>query len=109
MSIYELRTYRCMPGRLNEAVDRFPTYGIPLWAKHGIDHVGFWKVAVGNSNHDFIYMLRWESAGEREQKWKAFMEDPIWVEGRAKTEQNGPLVMTVNNQFLEPTPFSRLQ
>ncbi len=58
MSIYELRTYRCMPGKLNGLAARFPDSTLPLWEKHGIEHVGFWRVAVGNSNHDFIYMLR---------------------------------------------------
>jgi hypothetical protein len=108
MSIYELRTYRCMPGRVNDVVARFPIYGVPLWEKYGIEPVGFWRVQVGN-NHDFIYILRWENAGERDEKWNAFLNDPIWVEGRAKTEADGPLVMSVTNQFLEPTPFSRLQ
>jgi NIPSNAP protein len=107
--LYELRTYRCMPGKVNAVIDRFPQYGLPLWKKHGIDPVGFWKVAVGNSNHDFIYMLRWQNAGDREQKWNAFLNDPIWVEGRAGTEKDGPLVMTVNNQLLEPTDFSPMQ
>ena len=107
--IYELRTYRCAPGRLGEVVDRTIKHAVPLWEKHGIHHVGFWTVVIGNSNNDFIYLLRWGSAADREAKWPEFMADPDWVAARAKTEAAGPLINSVNNQFLAPTAFSGLQ
>lgn len=103
--IYELRTYTCVPGRMPEAIARFPEHALPLWEKHGIELVGFWTVVVGTSNQ-LIYMLRWRSLAERGARWATFQNDPAWIEARAQTEANGALVASVTNQLLEPTDFS---
>lgn len=104
--LHELRIYRCMPGRLPDLHKRFETITLPIWKKHGIRQVGFWTVYIGESNHDLYYLLEWESLAEREQKWHAFAHDPEWISARAETERNGPLVQTVSNQILVPTPYS---
>jgi len=106
--IYELRTYRCMPGRVADVIARFGRDVVPLWARHGVSLIGFWTVEVGNSSHDVIYLLRWESAAERDAKWQACGVDAEWLAARAKSEENGPLVMSINNQLLKPAPFSNL-
>ena len=106
---YELRTYRCSPGRIGDVVDRFARDVLPLWEKHGFDQIGFWTVVVGNSSHDVIYMLRWESAADRDAKWPQFATDPEWAQARERTERNGPLIETISNQLLAPTAFSTLQ
>lgn len=64
---------------------------------------------IGDSNHDLYYLLAWESLAEREEKWNAFQGDPEWQEKRAKTERDGPIVASVNNQILRPTSFSQVQ
>lgn len=107
--IHELRVYHCLPGRLPEVVRRFDTITLKLWEKHGIRQAGFWTTLVGESNSDLIYMLAWDSMAEREAKWNAFASDPEWLEKRAETEQNGPLISSISNQFLQPTPFSSVQ
>ena len=61
---------------------------------------------MGESNHDLTYLLAWESMAERETKWSAFMADPEWLAARADSEQDGPIVQTLANQFLAPTAFS---
>lgn len=107
--LYELRTYRCAPGRLPDVIDRFSRHVVPLWERHGVRHVGVWTVSVGNSSNDFIYMLQWETADERDAKLAAMGSDTTWLEARAKTEENGPLIMSINNQLLAPTAFSNLR
>ena len=37
------------------------------------------------------------------------MTDPEWLEKRAKTEENGPLVARISNSFLQPTSFSSVK
>lgn len=106
---HELRTYRCAPGRLRDVIGRMDEVVVPLWGEHGIHAVGFWTVDVGSSNNDLIYLSRWESAADREAKWDNFNSDPRWVEARARTEADGPLLLSANNDFLEPTAFSVLQ
>jgi NIPSNAP len=82
--IYELRTYHCLPGRLPALVKRFETATIRLLEKHGIQQLGFWTVAIGESNQDLIYMLQWESLAEREQRFAAFQSDPEWIEASSE-------------------------
>src|SRR5215469_5978981 len=103
--IYELRVYRCVPGRLPALLKRFETITLELWKKHGIRQAGFWTTLVGESNNDLTYMLAWESLAEREQKWNAFATDPEWISKRAETERDGQIVQTLSNQILAPTGF----
>lgn len=107
--LYEIRTYRCMPGRLADVTVRFRDHTSRLWTKHGITQIGYWTVAVGESNHDFIYILAWDSLSDRESKWELFARDPEWLTARAASEANGPLVQSVSNQILKPTDFSPLR
>jgi len=107
--IHELRIYHCMPGRLPDLNKRFETITLKLWEKHGIRQAGFWTVLVGPSNKDLYYLLEWKDMAEREQKWNAFVSDPEWLEKRAQTERDGPLVEVVENMFLAPTPYSKIK
>jgi hypothetical protein len=107
--IYELRIYRCVPGRLPDLLKRAETVTLKLREKHGIRQAGFWRTIIGESNQDLHYLLAWESLAERDRKWPLFMNDPEWVATRAKTEKNGPLIANVSNTILQPTTFSSVQ
>lgn len=107
--LYELRIYDCCPGRLPALLNRFDTITLKIWERHGIRQAGFWTTLVGESNHQLIYFLKWDSMAEREQKWGAFMSDPEWIEKRAETEKDAPIVANVSSQFLAPTSFSSVK
>ncbi len=107
--IYELRIYRCVPGRLPALLKRFETVTLKLWERHGIRQAGFWTTAIGESNQDLFYLLQWESLAEREKKWAAFASDPEWLAKRAETEKDGAIVANVSNQMLQPTSFSSVK
>src|SRR5215470_2245754 len=104
--IYELRVYRCVPGRLPALLKRFETTTLDIWKKHGIRQAGFWTTLVGESNQQLTYMLAWESLAEREQKWNAFSTDPEWLSKRAESERDGQIVENIASQLLAPTSFS---
>lgn len=107
--IYEMRVYRCVPGRLPALLKRFETITLGMWEKHGIRPAGFWTTLVGPSNQDLTYLLAWESLAERETKWNAFQGDPAWIEARAGTERDGAIVANIENAFLQPTAFSSVR
>ena len=107
--IHELRVYHTASGKLPELLNRFETITLKIWERHGIRQAGFWTVAIGENNHDLIYLVEWESLAEREEKWNAFQVDPEWLEKRAATEKNGPLVTTITNSILQPTSFSSVK
>ncbi|MSQ88051.1 MAG: NIPSNAP family protein [Betaproteobacteria bacterium] len=107
--IHEMRVYRCMPGRLPDLNKRFETITLKMWEKHGIRPVGFWTTVVGESNQDLHYMLEWKDLAERERVFGGFMIDPEWLQARAETEKNGPLVANITNTILAPTVYSKLR
>ena len=104
--LYELRIYDCCPGRLPALLDRFNTITLKIWERHGIRQAGFWTTVIGESNQQLVYLLACESLAEREQKWNAFQADPEWIEKRAETEREKPIVANVSSQIMAPTSFS---
>jgi hypothetical protein len=107
--IYELRDYKCLPGRLPALLNRFANVTLKLWDKHGIKQAGFWTTAVGESNQELHYMLAWESLDERQKKFAAFASDPEWIAKREESEKDGPIVANISNQLLMPTAFSSVK
>jgi hypothetical protein len=107
--IYELRVYHCLAGRLPALLKRFQDKTIALFEKHGIRQVGFWTVAIGESNQDLIYILQWDSMAERDKRFSAFASDPDWNAARRKSEEDGPIVASISNTILTPTSFSALK
>ena len=107
--IYEMRVYRCIPGRLPALLNRFATITLKLWEKHGIKQAGFFTTVVGESNQDLTYFVAWESLADREKKWAAFQADPEWIAKRAETEKDGAIVSNIVNQLLAPTAFSSVK
>ena len=107
--IYELRIYRCMPGKLAAQVKRFENITLKLWDKHGIRQVGFWTSVISESNNDLYYMLEWQNLAERESKWTAFMSDPEWIAAKAETEKDGAFTTHITNMILTPTSFSKMK
>ena len=104
--VYELRIYHPVAGRLPALLKRFETTTVHLFEKHGIRQMGFWTVAIGDSNQDLYYILVWESLADRDKKWATFQANPEWIEARRKSEEDGPLVASVVNSILAPTRFS---
>ena len=107
--IYELRVYRCLPGRLPVLLKRFENVTLKLWEKHGIRPAGFFTTLIGESNQELTYYLAWESLADRDKKWAAFQADPAWISARAETEKDGPIVANVAVQLLTPTAFSSVK
>jgi NIPSNAP len=107
--IHELRIYTCCPGKLPALMKRFETTTLTIWQRHGIKQAGFWTTLIGESNHTLTYLVAWESLAEREKKWGAFMVDPEWIEKRAASEKDGPIVANIVSQILVPTAFSAVK
>ena len=107
--IYEMRVYRCLPGRLPALLKRFETTTLKLWEKHGIRPAGFFTTLVGESNQELTYFLAWESLAERDKKCNAFATDSECLTARAKTEEDGQIVGNIVNQLLAPTAFSSVK
>ncbi len=107
--IYELRVYQPVPGQMPKLLARFRDKLLPIWEGHGIRPIGFWTTLVGESSNELTYILPWESLADRETRWTAFQTDPAWHKVRDDSERDGPIVASISNQILTPTPFSALK
>ncbi|MGX4771626.1 NIPSNAP family protein [Bradyrhizobium guangdongense] len=107
--IYEMRQYRCVPGRLPALLKRFETATLKIWEKHGIKQAGFFTTLIGESNQELTYFLAWESLADREAKWGKFVTDPDWAKARTESEADGQIVANIVSQILAPTAFSSVK
>jgi len=108
--IYEMRVYRCLPGRLPALLKRFENHHAELWRSTASSRAGFFTTLVGESNQELTYFLAWESLADREKKWTAFASDPEWINrARTRPKKDGQIVGNIVNQLLVPTPFSSVK
>jgi hypothetical protein len=104
-SIYEMRIYTIAPGKAEALHNRFRNHTLRLFAKHGIESVGYW-MPVDTADQRLFFLLRYPSREARETRWNAFVEDPDWKAAYKASEANGPLVSKAENPFLIRTDYS---
>lgn len=103
--VYELRVYRCMPGRKADVLARFRDHTMRLFTKHGVHVVGFWETLVGEQE-ELVYITRFETWEEREKRWGAFQGDPEWKAARDTSHAHGVIVKSIRTALLQATDFS---
>ena len=108
--VYELRTYHCMPGRLEALKTRFRDHTTELFVKHGMKNIGYWTPAdAPDSQNTLIYILAHESRDAAKQSWTDFQNDPEWKAVRDASEKDGKIVEKVDSVYMTPTDFSALK
>jgi hypothetical protein len=106
--LFELRTYHAAPGKLDALQARFRDHTMALFARHGMDVVGFWIPldAEGNQTETLVYVLAFDDRAAADKAWTAFRDDPDWVKARADSEQDGRLTASVESVFMTATDYS---
>jgi NIPSNAP len=102
--IYELRTYRAAPGKMERLQRRFADHTIGLFAKHHMGVVGFWT--RDGDPDTLIYLMRFDSREAMKAAWSAFAADPAWKKVKADSEVDGGLVAGIDSEIWNPTAFS---
>lgn len=106
--VYQLRTYYTAPDKLPVLLERFEKTNLPLFQKHGIQLVGAWTPAPGDTAGDrLVYLVRFPDKAAGESRFKAFLDDPEWkqVYG-AEKEKHRTVVSKAEVVYLAPTGFS---
>ena len=104
---YELRIYRCYPGKLPDLLRRFREHTMKIFEKHGMKNVAYWTPMDEPQKSDtLIYVLAHASREAAAANWKAMEEDREWQSIREKSEANGKIVEKVDSTFLTLTDFS---
>lgn len=105
--LYEVREYEAVPGRLPALVTRFRDHTLALFDKHGFDLAFISLTEFGdNANNELVYVLRFGSYQEMQERWAAFQGDPEWRQVRQDSEKEGPLVARVGRRLLNDAVFT---
>lgn len=108
--IYELRTYTCNEGKLDDLHARFANHTNALFVKHNMTLVGYWTPHEGDTkDNTLVYIIGHESREAAKENWKNFVNDPVWKEVYAESHKDGVIVAKVDSVFLEPTNYSPLR
>jgi hypothetical protein len=109
--VFELRTYHCLPGRLEALKARFRDHTVKLFEKHGMQNIGYWTPRDADKGKDntLVYMLAFPSKEAAEKAWAGFRADPEWTKARTESEKDGKIVEKVESVFLDAVDFSKLK
>ena len=108
--VFEMRTYTSPDGRLDDLLARFRNDTLRIFAKHGMQNVGYWVPAdAPASANTLVYILAHDSRDAATKSWAAFRADPEWKAVTERTQANGPIVANVQSVFLEATDFSPMK
>jgi len=106
-TVYELRVYHTVPGKLPELLTRFREHTTKLFEKHGIKNIAYWTpVDEPEKSSTLVYIVQHPSREAAAANWKAFMDDPEWKDVKAKSEASGDLVQKIDSTYLALTDFS---
>src|SRR3984893_2026765 len=100
--VFELRTYRTLPGRLPALQARSRDHTTKLFEKHGMTNIGYWTPQdAAASATPFIYMLAHVSKEAAKTSWEAFRNDPEWQQVQKASEADGKIVEKVESVFMD--------
>ena len=106
--VFEVRTYRSAPGKLDALLARFRDHTMALFGDHGIGVTGFWQTADADdpSTGTLVYICHFDSRDAADKAWEGFRADPRWIKARDESQLDGSLTETVESRFVSPTDFS---
>ena len=108
--VFELRTYHAAPGKLAALHRRFHDHTFGLFARHGIELIGFFAPTDEPARTDrLVYLLAFPDREAAADSWDAFRADPDWVAAKTASELDGPLVDHIDSVYLDPTSDSPLR
>src|SRR5215203_3973887 len=97
--LFEMRTYTCLPGRLDALNARFRDHTNRLFVKHGIELVGYWTPEGEKGKTTLVYILAFPDRAARDKSFKDFGADPEWKTAREASEKDGKIVEKVESVF----------
>ena len=105
--IYELRTYTAVPGKLQELVKWFNDSTLNLFKKYNLKSIGYW--IPNDKPNTFIYIMAHPNRQEAAKNWSALLADPDFQAIFNEARSNGPLIVSIESVYMEPTDFSPLR
>lgn len=108
---YELRIYESPSEKqLHLLHNWFADSVIGLFHLHGIHPVFYADTIVGLNQPNMVYLVPFESEGERQKAWTAFHGSPEFAKSRNEAfQRGGSIVRNITNMLLVPASFSMIR
>lgn len=108
--IFQLRTYHCFPGKIENIQTRFRDHTRDLFAKQGLKNYPYWiTVEKDGAQPKLVYLLGHDSKEAFNAAFDRFRVDPEWVKARDESEAPGKIVEKVDAVFYKALPFSPMK
>ena len=108
--ILQMRTYYCLPGRIENIQTRFRDHTQDLFEKQGLKNYPYWlTVEKDGSQPKLVYLLGHDSKDAFNAAFDRFRVDPDWVKARDESEAPGKIVEKVVGVFYTALPFSPMK
>ena len=108
--IFQLRTYTCYDGKLDNLITRFKDHTQDIFEKQGLRNYPYWvTVEKDGSQPKLVYLLADKDQASFEKDFQNFLKDPAWVKARDASEADGKIVEKVDAQFFKTLPFSPMK
>ncbi len=104
--VYELRIYTTHPGKMPALLARFREHTCAIFARLGMENVGYWLPLDTSESNRLYYVLKHASREAAKASWETFNADPEWIAARNASEAAGPIVAKVESTFMTITDFS---
>jgi hypothetical protein len=107
--VFEIRTYHCLPGRLEALHRRFREHTMKVFEKHGMTNVAYWTFEDSPAKENtLIYVISHASREQAKKNWAEFNADPQWQTIAEDSQKDGKIVETVESVFVDATDYSPL-
>jgi hypothetical protein len=108
--VFEIRTYHCLPGRLDALNKRFREHTMKMFEKHGMTNVAYWTFEDSPAKENtLIYVISHASREQANENWAEFNADPQWQKIAADSQRDGKIVERVESVFVDATDYSPLR
>lgn len=108
--IFQLRTYYCFPGKIENIQTRFRDHTRDLFKKQGLKNYPYWiTVEKDGAQPKLVYLLGHDSKEAYNEAFKNFVADPDWIKARDASEASGKIVEKVDGVFYTALPFSPMK
>lgn len=105
--IVDHRTYTFKPGSISGWLDKYESEGLPIQERYLGEFLGLFTTECGNL-HQVVFMWRYESMADREERRAAMEADPDWqtfIAGIWALD----IIVSQEIKFLKPASYSPIQ
>lgn len=109
--VFSQRTYYTAEGKLPNLHARFRDHTLKIFENNGMTNVAYFDLDDRHEMGDrtLIYFITFPDTTARSASWATFLEDPDWLEARANSIADGPILDSLKYELFTPTDFSPLK